>query len=87
MTLPLMYAWISKYNFLSCLTKNNYMMAHVYLERINFLDRLTNTGDDKENEKTMMIKECIRRLNNQLQQLGLFTAVTDYVTLKIKQLS
>lgn len=63
------------------------MMAHVYLERINFLDRLTNTGDDKENEKTMMIKECIRRLNNQLQQLGLFTAVTDYVTLKIKQLS
>ena len=58
-----------------------------FVERINFLNRLTNVGDNEENNKTWIIKDTVKKLNNQLQELGLFTEVTDNVIPKIKQLS
>ena len=51
-----------------------------FVESINFLNSLTNMG----NNKTCIIKDTVKKLNNQLQQLGLFTEVTDNVIPKIK---
>ena len=58
-----------------------------FVERINFLNRMTNVGDDDENNKTWIIKDTVKKLNNQLQELGLFTEVIDNVIPKVKQLS